>query len=131
MILNFNSFQWVFKLRNGVVVYEITIEKVIHRYGDFGATESISFGHEDRFMMITYYGFKGDVYEYVHAVYDLTDGHKGNEPYVNCFIMESFITKTNTRPQFSSNNTFFLLSDDSHHLTEVNVANKFRAIIHN
>lgn len=79
------------KLSNKIIISDVKVEKVIRRYGDFGATQDVSLDGSGRFMLITYYGLIDTYYQYIHAVYDLQDVHPGpnNEPYSNCFIMSS------------------------------------------
>lgn len=56
IVRNFNSFEWVLTLRNKFIISEAKINKIIHRYGDFGATQDVSFEENGRFMILTYYG---------------------------------------------------------------------------
>ncbi len=44
--------------------------------------------------------------------------------------MQAFATKLNKHPQFISNHTLIVLSDDINHLKRIDVDNKFRAVIH-
>lgn len=106
--------------------------KIIHRYGDFGVTTDVSVDFDQRFMSITYYGFYEADYQYINAIYDLTDIYMGHdEPYYNCYIMQSFTTGVNKQPQFLGEHTLIVLSDDANHLKRIDVENKFRAIIYN
>jgi hypothetical protein len=86
---NFDSFRWVLKLKNKVIIYEAYVDMVVHRYGDFGATEDINIDSSKRYMVMTYFGQINDQYQYINAIYDLRDLHKGpnDEPYLNCYIM--------------------------------------------
>ncbi len=57
VISNFDSIEWIVNIRNRVIVNDIKVNKIFHRYGDFAATTDLSLDYEQRFMTITYYGF--------------------------------------------------------------------------
>ena len=56
LISNFNSVQWGFYLKNGVVISKIWIISILHRYGDFSTGQELSIDPAGRYLMITYYG---------------------------------------------------------------------------
>lgn len=42
LIRSFNSFEWKIELKNKVIITSVKVVRVIHRYGDLGATQDIS-----------------------------------------------------------------------------------------
>lgn len=91
IISNFDSIQWEMTLKNKIIVSQVKVTKLLHRYEDYGATQDIEIDQDNRFMLITYYGYYETHYQYINAIYDLKDLFNSNdESYMNTYIMESF-----------------------------------------
>lgn len=57
IISNFDSIQWEMTLKNKIIVSQVKVTKLLHRYEDYGATQDIEIDQDNRFMLITYYGY--------------------------------------------------------------------------
>lgn len=133
LVSSFNSLRWVLSLKNEVVVVNISVTSMLHRYGDFTSAQEISVDPSGRFIALTYFGEYKGKNQYIHAVYDLQDCAKSemSDSYNSCYIMQTVADMEDHQTQFVANSTMLGLSDGGTSVKVWDVSNSFRATIYN